>query len=631
MAACSQPLIHSPTTQGSAEPERLWRRGKEVLFRHVSILTWLPRYTREDAMGDLVAGVTLGLTMMPQGIAYASLAGLTAQYGLYSSFMGGLVYMVFGTIKEVSIGITSLMSLMTFEYTHDLPVEFVFLLTFLTGCLQLVMGCLNLGILVDFISMPVTSGFTTATSLIIIGSQLKGLLGLSFKARSFIDNVSAVIAHAGETRLWDAVLGVVCILVLLLTRLLKNIHLGPKEAMKQTCIQRIVNKSLWFLCIARNAIVVVACSALAYRFTQSGTSPFQLSGTIQPGLPPFGLPPFTVQFNNRTYSFLDMCKQLGSGIFVTPIISVLANVGIAKAFSAGKSLDATQEMLTLGLCNVLGSLVQSTPTTGAFTRSAVSHASGVKTPMAGLYSATLILLALSYLTPYFYYIPKAVLSAVLIAAVVFMVDYQTMVLLWKKSKRDLLLLLITLAISLVLSVEVGLLVGTLFNAAHLLYAWARPSMDVKMCKTQQGLQYVLVSPDLGLLYPAMDYLKTELGSVAANQGRGQLPVALNCASFKGIDYSAAQGLKLIVKHFKINEQPFILLNAQPRVRAFLHSNDVSGALYADSEDEIAEVLFEWSADSQQESPQCNGADTKVACESEMQDYRLQLEQEKPAP
>nr|CAD7399478.1 unnamed protein product [Timema poppensis] len=282
----SQLVTAEPAKDGMKDLQGVTSKGKQLLLRHVSIFRWLPHYTKLDAVGDLVAGVTLGLTMMPQAIAYASLAGLNAQYGLYSSFMGGLVYMIFGTIKEVSIGITSLMALMTYEYTQDLPVEFVILLTFLSGCVQLVMGLLDLGellfiahtvcssswdfwillimglldlgILVDFISEPVTSGFTTATSLIIIVSQLKGLLGLRFKSNGFVDNIWQLFKHAGEAKLWDC--------------------------------------------------------------------------QIKPGLPTFGLPPFSAQVGNTTYSFMGMCEKLGSGIIMVPVVGVLANVAIAKAF-----------------------------------------------------------------------------------------------------------------------------------------------------------------------------------------------------------------------------------------------------------------------------------------------------------
>ncbi|XP_063240337.1 sodium-independent sulfate anion transporter-like [Bacillus rossius redtenbacheri] len=580
---------------GKALETSTGRAGKlrALLIQRVSILAWLPRYTRVDALGDCVAGVTLGLTMMPQSIAYASLAGLPAQYGLYSSFMGGLVYMVFGTIKEVSIGITSLMALVTFEYTHDLPIESVFLLTFLCGCVQLLMGLLNLGILVDFISIPVTSGFTTATSLIIAAAQLKGLLGLrSVSAHDFVGSLKGVVVNARETRMWDAVLGVSCIVVLLLIRKMKDAHVGPKEAHKQSQSQRIVNKLFWFFSISRNALVVLVCSIISYKFSKNGPSPFLLSGTIKPGLPPFQLPSFSVQSGNTTaMTFTQMCNDLGSGLVVVPIISVLSNVAIAKAFSAGQSLDATQEMLTLGLCNVFGSFVQSVPTTGAFSRSAVSNASGIRTPMAGLYSALLILLALCYLTPYFYYIPRAALSAVLISAVIFMVEVDTMRQLWKKSKRDLAALVLTLAACLLIGVEVGLLIGVVFNAAQLLYHWARPQISVKTCKGHSGGEYVLVTPDIGLLYPAMDYLRTELGKVASRDAKGKLPVVVNCAYFKGVDYTTAQGLKLILMDFQIHNQVLVFINAPKSMIGFLQKNDLGDMKHASTEEEIMEILF----------------------------------------
>lgn len=119
--------------------------AKRVVLRRVTILNWLPRYSKMDAVSDVIAGLTVGLTMVPQSIAYAALAGLTAQYGLYSAFMGSFVYVVFGTIKEVSIGPTSLMALLAVEYTQDLPVEFMILLAFLAGCVEFIMGLLNLG------------------------------------------------------------------------------------------------------------------------------------------------------------------------------------------------------------------------------------------------------------------------------------------------------------------------------------------------------------------------------------------------------------------------------------------------------------------------------------------------------
>lgn len=167
-----------------------------------------------------------------------------------------------------------------------------------------------------------------------------------------------------------------------------------------------MHKILWLISTARNAIVVIVCSTIAYKMESSWGSPFILTGPVRSGLPHFGLPPFSTQVNNQTLSFTEMCAELGPSILLVPIIGVLGNVAIAKAFASGNYVDASQELLTLGICNVLGSCASAMPVTGSFSRSAVNHASGVKTPMGGLYTGILILLALSLLTPYFYFIPK---------------------------------------------------------------------------------------------------------------------------------------------------------------------------------------------------------------------------------
>lgn len=171
--------------------------------------------------------------------------------------------------------------------------------------------------------------------------------------------------------------------------------------------KKIFTKTIWLISTARNAIVVVICSVIAYKYDSSESgSPFILTGPVRSGLPSFGFPPFSTRVNNQTYTFTQMCSELNTAIVLVPIIAVLGNVAIAKAFMSEGKVDATQELLTLGICNVLGSCASSMPVTGSFSRSAVNHASGVKTPMGGLYTGILILLALSLLTPYFYFIPK---------------------------------------------------------------------------------------------------------------------------------------------------------------------------------------------------------------------------------
>ncbi|KAJ8683151.1 hypothetical protein QAD02_018943, partial [Eretmocerus hayati] len=447
------------------------KRHRVKISKYAPIFKWLPKYTQYQAVSDAIAGITIGLTMIPQSIAYASLAGLTAEFGLYSSFLGGFLYTLLGSVKEISIGPTSLMALLTIEFTKGTNTDFVILLTFLAGCIEFLMGSLNLGFLVDFISLPVTSGFTSATAVIIIVSQLKGLLGLKFQSENMVDQLSKICRNYEKIRLADCLLGVTSIAILLTLRKLKDIRTSNSA----------MGKMLWFLSVGRNALVVLACSVISFYLHQAGYKPFVLSGNVTSGMPNVTLPKFSTIYQNQTYGFLDMCRHLGSGIIILPLVSVLANVAIAKVFASGASVNASQEMRTLGLCNLLGSCVSSMPTAGAFTRSAVSHASGIQTPMAGVYSGFMTIFALSFLTPYFYFIPKPVLSAVLISAVIFLFDWQIVQRLWTGSKRDALATVGTFVACIFFNVEAGLLFGISFNIVYLLFLSARPKIRVTQC------------------------------------------------------------------------------------------------------------------------------------------------------
>ncbi|XP_033610931.1 sodium-independent sulfate anion transporter isoform X3 [Cryptotermes secundus] len=568
-------------------------RITERVFRHINILNWLPQYSKQDGIGDFIAGITVGLTMMPQSIAYASLAGLSPQFGLYSAFFGSYLYVVFGTIKEVSIGPTAVMSLLTYEFTNGLGIEYIVLLTFLAGCVELIMGLLNLGFLIDFISTPVISGFTSAYSVIIIVSQLKSLFGLrKFKTKGFIDNISKLAVHLHETKIWDAALGIFCIIFLLILRKAKDVHLESPGDANLTTHQKKIKKCLWFISISRNTIIVLVSAVLAFLFETAGLSPFILSGQIESGLPPFHFPAFSIQENNSTITFPEMCSELGLGIIVIPVVAILANVAIAKAFATGPSFDATQEMLTLGVCNIFGSCVCSMPTCGAFTRSAVSSASGARTPMVGLYSGTLIVLALSLLTPYFYYIPRSTLAAVLISAVAFMLDWNILKILWNCNKRDLFLVVLTFVSCLGLGVEIGLLIGVVTNVIFLLYLWARPTVSIITCKTPTGGEYVMVTPDSGLMYLAVDFLCTTVTKAGINQGSGSLPLVINCTYIKGMDYTTAMALKVVYRTFQKRQQPLILFNVRTGIKSMLQTTaDVKMILYADTEKEIVDLIF----------------------------------------
>ncbi|XP_076670762.1 sodium-independent sulfate anion transporter [Andrena cerasifolii] len=557
------PKRNSISSGEQPSPKTADSKSSRCIVKYITVLSWLPKYSQFHAVSDLVAGITLGLTLIPQSIAYAALAGLTAQYGLYSCIVGAFMYIIFGTIKEVSIGPSSLMSLLTLEYTKNMPVDFVVLFCFLAGCVELIMGVLRLGFLVDFISMPVTSGFTSATSIIIIISQLQGLIGLKFKAHNVCDNFIKIFQNIKSVRLPDLTLGLCSIVFLLCFRQLKDVDCsdlkesGPRDKGDRNII---LKRIFWFLSICRNALLILITATIAFYLERTGGSPFILSGRIESGLPKLSLPPFSTQVGNQTYTFLDMCSHLGTGIIVLPLVSVLANVAIAKAFASGTVVNATQEMLTLGLCNILGSFFSSMPSAGAFTRSAVLSASGVQTPMAGAYVGIMTLLALSFLTPYFYYIPRATLSAVLISAVVFIIDFKIVKLLWKGSRKDAVAAIVTFLVSVVWGVELGLLTGAIFNLIYLVRPSVRPQIGVTQCKTRAGYKYVMLKPNAGLLYPSANYFCNNVIKIIQQYKGDNVPFIINCERILSIDYTATKGIEMLSRSINSERNKLWFLN-----------------------------------------------------------------------
>nr|CAH7721953.1 unnamed protein product [Callosobruchus chinensis] len=536
---------------------------RNIIEKRVPAVKWGRQYTTRHLVSDVIAGFTVGLTVMPQALAYATLGGLEPQYGLYSSFVGCFVYAIFGSIKDITIGPTALMALMTYQQVVDRNFDYAFLLCFLSGVVQIIMAVLHLGVLVDFISIPVTVGFTSATSVIIGASQLKSLLGLKIKANGFLDTMNKVFQNIHQTRTNDCILGIICIALLMAMRKMKDFTVHKKNS-KPNKNQKIINYGIWLMSTSRNALIVIACSAMAYYYVSKGEeSPFLLTGSVKSGLPEFRLPPTETVLNNRTVTFVEMVGDLGSSIVLVPIIAVLGNVAIAKAFASGATIDATQELFTLSMCNIIGSFFSSMPITGSFSRSAVNHASGVQTPLGGMVTGIMVLLALSFLTPSFAYIPKASLGAVIVSAVIFMIEYEVVKPMWKSSKKDLLCTCATFVACLLVGVEYGILLGVGINIVFLLYPSARPTIYVEKMKTTNGVEYVTITPGNSLYFPAVDFIKTSVAKAGVSSKH--LAVVIDCRFILGADFTAAKGIAALINEFYLRQQPLYFSNTRPEV------------------------------------------------------------------
>ncbi|KAK8753432.1 hypothetical protein OTU49_004486, partial [Cherax quadricarinatus] len=451
--------------------------------------------------------------------------------------MGCFMYVIFGSCKDITIGPTAIMALMTLEYSGSGGPVYAVLLCFTSGIIIITAGLCNLGFLINFISKPVISGFTSAAAITIASSQLKGLFGLSYSSDGIIETYDKFFHNIGKTRWQDLTLGLSSSVVLLIMRRVKDIAAVRVRA-SDSRWTRVWKKGVFLVSVGRNAIVVLVALVVAY--CQRHEQPFIITGEVKPGLPPFHPPAFSADVNGTMLTFGDILADVGAGVVIIPIVSILESIAIASAFAGGATIDATQEMLALGMCNLAGSFVQSMPVTGSFTRTAVNATSGVKTPAGGIVTGTLVILALAFLTSYFKYIPKASLAAVIICAVIFMVDYQVVLPIWQAHRLDQLPLWTTFLTCLFWKLEYGILVGAGVNLALVLYGSARPKVVVDVTAMQDGDDeaYVLVEPQSGLFFPSVDYVRTSVNKAGLTTASSRMTVVVDCGHFTGVDYTA---------------------------------------------------------------------------------------------
>lgn len=262
------------------------------------------------------------------------------QYGLYGSFLGCFVYIFLGSCKDVAMGPTAIASLLTYQAAGGVWQKAV-LLSFLTGLIELAMGFMGLGFLLNFVSGPVSSGYTSAVALIILSSQVKDLFGIKAKGTTFIDMWSSILANVDTIQINDTLMGISCIVVLLLMRLLVTTQIGPKDDGLKSNVHKIINKTIWLIGTARNAILVILTAMISYLLHQSDQGELYVIGKIPAGMPEFKVPSFSIaEVRNETTgeiihegkSFNDLVSEMGSSLIVIPLIALLENMATCKSF-----------------------------------------------------------------------------------------------------------------------------------------------------------------------------------------------------------------------------------------------------------------------------------------------------------
>ncbi|KAH6802938.1 sulfate transporter 4 [Perilla frutescens var. frutescens] len=538
---------------------------------------WISRYKwREYLQPDLMAGVTVGVMLVPQSMSYAKLAGLHPIYGLYSGFVPIFVYAIFGSSRQLAIGPVALTSLLVSNVlgnivnpSERLYTELAILLALMVGIFECIMGLLRLGWLLRFISHSVISGFTTASAIIIALSQAKDFLGYSVvRSSEIIPLVESIIAGADQF-LWPPfVMGSITLAVLLIMK-----HLGKTR------------KSFRFLRAAGPLTAVVLGTVFVQVFKPSSIS---LVGEIPQGLPDFSVP-----------KKFEYAKSLIPTTILITGVAILESVGIAKALAAknGYELDSNQELFGLGVANIVGSFFSIYPTTGSFSRSAVNHESGAKTGLSGVVMGIIMGCALQFLTPLFEYIPQCGLAAIVISAVIGLVDYDEAIFLWRVDKRDFLLWTITFIFTLFLGIELGVLLGVGVSLAFVIHESANPhiatlgrlpgttvyrnTQQYPEAYTYNGI--VIVRIDAPIYFANISYIKDRLreyetetdGSIRRGPEVTRIHfVILEMAPVTYVDSSAVQALKDLYHEYKSRNIQIAISNPNPDVLLTLTKSGV---------------------------------------------------------
>ncbi len=416
--------------------------------KYLPFLDWLFPYDKRNLSGDFSAGLTVGVMLIPQGMAYAMLAGLPPIYGLYASTIPLIVYALLGTSRQLAVGPVAMVSLLISSGVGSLAaigspefVTYAILLAFMIGVIQFVMGIFRLGFIVNFLAHPVISGFTSAAAFIIGFSQLKHLLGINLPRGKVHEILLGVLDHIDKIHLPTLLLGLSAILILL----------GVKRMKKR---------------IPAPLIVVVLGMMVVY-FLGLDDKGVRIVKDIPSGLPSFALPSFDI---NSISTLMPIALTIS-------FISFMESIAVAKALEAKhKSYQVVpnQELIGLGLANLLGSLFSAFPVTGGFSRTAVNDQSGAKTGLASLFSAGLIIITLLFLTPYFYYLPTAILAAIIFVAIFGLIDFKEARYLWKNDKKDFALFMTTALITLFVGIEQGILTGVVLSIGLLVYNVSYP-------------------------------------------------------------------------------------------------------------------------------------------------------------
>ena len=417
------------------------------------ILEWIQEYNKTLFKGDLSAGITVAVMLIPQGMAYAMIAGLPPVYGLYAAIFPQLIYAIMGSSRQLAVGPVAMDSLLVATTLNTMAIvdaqhyiSLAIFLAFFMGVIQVFLGLIKFGFLVNFLSKPVINGFTSAAAIIIGLSQLNHMLGVEISQGN--------VLQALMQSIWE-VRTEIHLLTLMITLGSVFLIFGIKRFSKKIPVALVV-------------VILTTLLTSQLNWNEMGVS---IVGTIPSRLPTFNFQWIAIE---KIYLLFPMALTLS-------LIAFLEAISIAKAIEVKENketVDPNQELIALGAANVFGSFFQSYPTTGGFSRTAVNHESGAQTGVAAIISAAVVGLTLVFFSSWFYYLPKPVLGAIILTAVINLVDFKYPYQLWSSHREELFILLFTFLVTLFVGIMEGILLGTLASLSLMVYRSSQPHIAI---------------------------------------------------------------------------------------------------------------------------------------------------------
>ncbi|MBK8439083.1 MAG: sulfate permease [Rhodobacter sp.] len=523
-----------------------------LLRRHMPVLTWGRDYRAETLQADLLAAVIVTIMLIPQSLAYAMLAGLPPEAGIYASILPILLYAVFGTSRALAVGPVAVVSLMTAAAVGEVAAQgtagyaaAALTLAFLSGTMLLVMGLFRLGFVANFLSHTVVSGFITASGILIAASQLKSILGISAEGDTLPELLPSLLSHLPQTSLLTLLIGVVAVVFLFWVR---------KGGLKRALIARGFGPRLADIAGKAGPVAaVLVTTAVVWALGLDGWG-VAIVGEVPQSLPPFTMPDLST----------DLVGKLLLPALLISIIGFVESISVAQTLAAKKRqrIDPNQELIGLGAANLGAAFTGGYPVTGGFARSVVNYDAGAATPAAGAFTAVGLAIAAVAMTPLIHYLPKATLAATIIVAVLTLVDFSALKRSWRYSRADFAAVLATIVVTLGWGVEAGVSAGVILSLLLFLYKTSRPHVaEVGLVPGTEHFRNihrhaVLTDPTLVTLRvdESLYFANSRhLEDLMLNRVAADCPVknvVLMCTAVNEIDLSALEALEAINTRFR---------------------------------------------------------------------------------